>query len=175
VVLKKFAFPSFNFRPALLPLAALAGLLFFAFWLLRRRDGGPQPLRVLQQQAMNVIETITLAPGRQIVLVEVSGSALVLGVTQRSVSVLDRLSLTDLAENYQPTVQDIIRRGTAMEYADEAPRYAVAGGGSIARTTLPRRQSPQRSPALSVEDLMRQRAASKANPGLSVLENGSDA
>jgi flagellar biogenesis protein FliO len=161
---------SVSTAPPVSPTVIVMGILaiaFFALWLwLRRTPTPPTPLTLLQQKAVSVIETITLAPGRQIVLVEVSGNALVLGVTPQSINLLERMPLALLAQNYQPLVEGIIHRESALgvQWA-EAPRLAAAGGGapvrafsqprvagSVTRTSLTelRRQQTARGENLTV-------------------------
>jgi flagellar biogenesis protein FliO len=145
--------------PTVIVMAVFA-IGFFALWLwLRRRPTPPTPLTLLQQKAVSVIETISLAPGRQIVLVEVSGSALVLGVTPQSINLLERLPLALLAQNYQPTVESIIHRESAQtaQWA-EAPRMAAAGGG---RPVMPFTQPRVSGTAVrtSLAELRREQAA----------------
>ncbi|MCH7472663.1 FliO/MopB family protein [bacterium] len=80
---------------------------------------------------LSVIETVGLGPGRQIVIVEMHGQALVLGITPHSINLLDKVPMSELNGNYRGTVEEIIElQGTgAAESWNERPQF-------VARTSL---------------------------------------
>jgi flagellar biogenesis protein FliO len=141
-----------------LMLALMGGLIALAVWL----RGGRSPFS-LAEKAVNVIETISIAPGRQIILVEMRGSALVLGVTPQSINLLDKVPLEVLQENYQPTVREIItREGAARADWAARPKVAAMGGGAAVgpRTVAPLGNSygPPPQGRLTVQQLRQQRS-----------------
>jgi flagellar biosynthetic protein FliO len=151
----------------------LLALLFLAYYL--RQGNGRNPFKLLAQKTVNVIETINLAPGRQIVLVEMRGAALVLGVTPQSINLLDRLPLELLEGSYQPTVNQIITRESAARTADWAarPRFAAAGGGRpVAPSLVPplrRSYGPPPQGRMSVAELRRARSTGDRPTGFGEL------
>ena len=93
-------------RSGALVLLVLA-LLFVAAWLARKWRN---PLPGFKQKALAVIETVSIGPGRQLVIVEMNNDALVLGVTPQSINMLDKVPLAVLNGSYQRTVNSIIER-----------------------------------------------------------------
>jgi flagellar biogenesis protein FliO len=143
-------------------LMMMAGLILVA---VKARGGLGNPFGALRQKNVNVIETISLAPGRQIVLVELRGSALVLGVTPQSINLLDKVPLELLEENYQPTVQQIIHReGAARANWATRPKVAAMGGagGTVGPSMAPalgNSYGPPLQGRMSVAELRQQRSA----------------
>jgi flagellar biogenesis protein FliO len=151
-------------------LAVLAGGVLLAHYLKQR--SGSHRFGLSQD---NVIETIALAPGREIKLVELRGTVLVLGVTPQSINLLDRMPLELLEGSYQPTVQKIISRESATRQADWAarPRYAAVGGGRPVSASLvpPLRSSygPPPQGRMSVAELRRTRTGGDRPGGFGEL------
>jgi flagellar biogenesis protein FliO len=143
-------------------LAGLAALALLVLALRTRPSG--RPFSVLSNKGVNLIETISVAPGRSIVLVELRGSALVLGVTPHSINLLDKVPLELLEENYQPTVQEIIYREGA-ERADWTARpkvAAMAGAGAAGPSSMPlypRHGGRGPVQSMSVSELRRRRSS----------------
>jgi flagellar biogenesis protein FliO len=160
-----------------LMLFVLAGAAVLAGWL--KQGGAANPFKLLKSKGLgNIIETINLAPGRQIVLVELRGAALVLGVTPQSINLLDRMPLELLEDSYQPTVQQIITRESAARTADWAarPRFAAAGGGRpVAPSLVPPLRSSYGPPPqgrMSVAELRQARATGHRHTGFGELRVG---
>lgn len=128
------------------------GLLFLASFLKSRGN----PLAKLNKRNIKVLETVSLGPGRQIVIVEMQGSSLVLGVTNGSINLLDRLSVETLGEQYRDTVQDIIKRESETDNAAWKKRPALnLLDGRIAQPPAAEREGF--SHRISVSELRRAR------------------
>lgn len=100
------AVPEVNAWQSLLALAAVLALFVAAAALYARlkRRGTPQAPR------LNVIEEIGLGQGRQILIVEVLGDALVLGMTPQSINLLDKVPVDSFASDYRGSVDAILAR-----------------------------------------------------------------
>jgi flagellar biosynthetic protein FliO len=113
--------PIRSFGMVLLVLA----LLFAAAWVARKLKN---PLRGISQQTLAVIETVSIGPGRQLVIVEMNDDALVLGVTPHSINMLDKVPLAQLNGSYSRTVNSIIQREENSLPADWSKRPAFDAG-----------------------------------------------
>ncbi|MCB1217218.1 FliO/MopB family protein [bacterium] len=86
------------------------GLLLLASFL----KGRGNPLARLSKRSMKVLETVSLGPGRQIMIVETASANLVLGVTSGGINLLQSLP-TDPAGLSRDSVEDIISRESAAD------------------------------------------------------------
>ncbi len=91
-------------------------LLFVGAWLAKRLRNNTLP--GFKQKALVVIETVSIGPGRQLIIVEMNNDALVLGVTPHSINMLDKVPLAELNGSYQHTVNAIIEREESALPAD---------------------------------------------------------
>jgi len=78
------------------------------------------------KRTLNVIESINLGTGRQISIVEMGDSALILGVTPQSINLLDKVPLGLMLESYRGTVNSIINRESKALPDDWAQRPVFA-------------------------------------------------
>jgi flagellar biogenesis protein FliO len=111
------------------------------------------------KRSLAVIESITLAPGRQITIVELHGEVLVLGITPQSINLLDKLPLDRLSEDYSSTVQTIINRETTALPAEWAKQPAFVAGTHVPRLSAPAPRAfvPPPRERVSVGELRRAR------------------
>lgn len=116
------------------------------------------------KRSLAVIESITIAPGRQITIVEMHGDALVLGITPQSINLLDKLPLERFNSDYSSTVQTIINREAAALPTEWAKQPAfVAGTGATSFSPPPQRGFiPPPRERISVGELRRARSLAGA-------------
>jgi flagellar biosynthetic protein FliO len=144
----------FGIRMAIFTVA----LLFIASFLKTRGN----PLARLSKRSLKVLETVSLGPGRQIVIVEMQGSSLVLGVTNGSINLLDRLPGAALSEQYRDTVQGIIQRESTTDNASWKQRPALNLLDSKIAQPMLATERDGFSHRISVSDLRRARGKPQA-------------
>jgi flagellar biogenesis protein FliO len=107
-----------------------------------------------------VIESITIAPGRQITIVEMHGDALVLGITPQSINLLDKLPLERFSDDYSSTVRTIINREASALPTEWAKQPAFVAGTSVPKLTAPPQRAyvPPPRERISVGELRRARS-----------------
>lgn len=118
------------------------------------------------KRSMAVIESITLAPGRQISIIELHGEALVLGITPQSINLLGKMPLDRFSEDYSSTVQTIINREAAALPTEWAKQPAFVAGTTVPRLSAPPQRAfvPPPRERVSVGELRRARGYS-SGPG----------
>lgn len=100
------AVPKVNPVQSILSLAAVLAL----FIALAAVYGKLKGRKINPAQRLNVIEEIGLGQGRQILIVEVMGDALVLGMTPQSINLLDKVPVDSFASDYRGSVDAILAR-----------------------------------------------------------------
>jgi flagellar protein FliO/FliZ len=127
--------PQVNAWQSMLSLLAVLGLFIGLVHLYQRfRLGGKG---TGSRKSLQVIETIGLGPGRQIVIVELQRDALVLGMTPHSINLLDKVPMQALDGSYRDTVDSIIsRESTQPQRWAERPAFRMELGGAISMPRL---------------------------------------
>jgi flagellar biosynthetic protein FliO len=103
-------------------------LLFVGAWLARKFRN---PLASFNQNTLSVIETVSIGPGRQLIIVEMNNDALVLGVTPHSINMLDKVPLSELNGSYQHTMNSIVKREERALPSDWEDRPLFAPNTSV--------------------------------------------
>jgi flagellar biogenesis protein FliO len=152
--------PAFNpWRSGSMVLLCLS-LGFAALWAAGKFKGS---LPGANKRSLAVIESITVAPGRQIAIVEMHGDALVLGITPQSINLLDKLPLERFSMDYSSTVQTIINREASALPGEWAKRPAFLTGTQpppLAPAPPHRALVPPPRERISVGELRRSRGLS---------------
>lgn len=117
----------------------------------------------LGKRSLQVIENISLGTGRQITIVEMGESALILGVTPQSINLLDKVPLGLMNRAYQGTINAIINREREALPEDWAqrPLFTVAEEPASPRLAPPlnRETYGPTGRRVSVGELRRSRGA----------------
>jgi flagellar biosynthetic protein FliO len=117
----------------------------------------------LGKKSLQVMENISLGTGRQITIVEMGESALILGVTPQSINLLDKVPLGLMNRAYQGTINAIINRESEALPEDWAqrPLFTVAEEPASPRLAPPlnRETYGPTGRRVSVGELRRSRGA----------------
>ena len=103
----------------LLVLAILLAMLFAARWLMQRRPQGGRRLRF--------VEAMALGSRDKILLIEVDGKSLLLGVTAHNIRLLTELDAKDLSSSpvsQQETFAVAAQPGLSKQFSQLLGRYA---------------------------------------------------
>jgi len=103
----------------LLVLAILLAMLFAARWLMQRRPQGGRRLRF--------VEAMALGSRDKILLIEVDGKSLLLGVTAHNIRLLTELDAKDLSSSpvsQQETFTVAAQPGLSKQFSQLLGRYA---------------------------------------------------
>lgn len=164
-------------RSAAVVLLCLA-MLFAAMWAAGKFRGA-MPSR--SGRSLSVVETITIAPGRQLMIVELQGEALVLGVTAHSINLLDKSPMQVFDEGYSNTVNAIIAREGRASQAEWSQRPVFSTPAAPRLAPPPPRTLSAPPSRISVGELRRARAAVRAygahsrRAGVAVMPRGDEA
>jgi len=164
-------------RSAAVVLLCLA-MLFAAMWAAGKFRGAV-PSR--SGRSLSVVETITIAPGRQLMIVEVQGEALILGVTAHSINLLDKSPMQVFDEGYSNTVNAIIAREGRASQAEWSQRPVFSTPAAPRLAPPPPRTLSAPPSRISVGELRRARAAVRAygahsrRGGVAVIPRGDEA
>jgi len=121
-------------------------------------------------RALSVIETISLGAGRQITIMEMGDSALILGVTPQSINLLDKVPLVLMSGSYQGTVNAIIDKESQALPSDWAQRpvFTIPADQEAPRLAPPLSGTATYGPGgrrVSVSELRQRRARSIGGGG----------
>jgi flagellar biogenesis protein FliO len=97
------------------------------------------PISRLRQHSLNVIETVSIGAGRQLVIVEMNDEALILGVTPHSINMLDKVPLLEMQGSYNKTVSAIIARESTPQTGqwEQRPSFSVPSAAPRLAPPLP--------------------------------------
>lgn len=123
-------------------------------------------------RSLSVIETISLGAGRQITIMEMGETALILGVTPQSINLLDKVPLVLMSGSYQGTVNAIIDKESQALPSDWAQRpvFTIPADQEAPRLAPPLSGTATYGPGgrrVSVSELRQRRARSIGGGGVS--------
>ena len=123
-------------------------------------------------RSLSVIETISLGAGRQITIMEMGETALILGVTPQSINLLDKVPLVLMSGSYQGTVNAIIDKESHALPSDWAQRpvFTIPADREAPRLAPPLSGTATYGPGgrrVSVSELRQRRARSIGGGGTS--------
>ncbi|MCC7477665.1 flagellar biosynthetic protein FliO [bacterium] len=139
------AAPRVNYLRTFSVLALLVGCLLLLGRGLKKlqasgRLGGVLPGLGSSAANMKVVESISLGPGKQIMIVQLHGEMLVLGSTPHSINLLDKLPADSQGEGYRSAVSRIIEKELSAP-AQPRPRAVNAVNAEPVLTVAEMRRS----------------------------------
>lgn len=84
--------------PALLALGLVLALMFGMFWILKRISNGKMSV-FRSQGRIKILEKVNLAPDKSLIIVEVDGQTMFLGVSSHGISKISDLETHKIPEN----------------------------------------------------------------------------
>lgn len=86
--------------PALLALGLVLALMFGMFWILKRVSNGRMSV-FRSQGRIKVLEKVNLAPDKSLIIVEVDGQTMFLGVSSHGITKISDLSTLEIPDNQE--------------------------------------------------------------------------